>query len=142
MFRTFLVAALIALVPLAPASAQRNKPAVPDLTAGGQADDKHDWNLGPTGARGWMWGWKRETTDARQILVTEVTPGSPAAGVLLRGDVILGVGDVPFKGDPRRVLGDAITAAEGRKGKGRLTLLVWRGGDRQMVEIILPILSE
>ena len=27
---------------------------VPDLTAGGVKDDLHDWNLGPTGARGWI----------------------------------------------------------------------------------------
>ncbi len=26
---------------------QKGKPPVPDLTAGGQADNKHDWNLGP-----------------------------------------------------------------------------------------------
>ena len=35
-----------------------SRPQVPDLTQGGQPDGLHDWNLGPTGARGWIWGWK------------------------------------------------------------------------------------
>jgi len=33
------------------------------LTQGDRPDGTHDWNLGPTGARGWIWGWKLETTD-------------------------------------------------------------------------------
>jgi hypothetical protein len=53
---------------------------VPDLTKGGKPDKKHDWNLGPTGARGWMWGRSLETTHARQILITKVDKGSPADG--------------------------------------------------------------
>jgi hypothetical protein len=35
---------------------------VPDLTQGGKKDDTHDWTLGPTGARGWIWGRDLETT--------------------------------------------------------------------------------
>ena len=75
------------------------KPPVPDLTAGGQKDQRHDWNLGPTGARGWIWAWQLETTDSRQILVTKVAQGSPADGVLEVGDVILGTGGRPFTED-------------------------------------------
>ncbi len=139
-----LAAAALALLLLAsPAAAfQRNTPPLPDLTAGGTTDGKHDWNLGPTGARGWMWGWKLETTDARQVLVTAVEPGSPAAGVLAVGDVILGVGAAPFTRDPRRALGDAITAAEGRAGGGRLELLRWREGKREPVTLELPVLGD
>ena len=37
---------------------------------GGTKDASHDWNLGPTGARGWIHGKDLETSDARQILVT------------------------------------------------------------------------
>jgi len=121
--------------------AQRKKPAVPDLTAGGQVDDKHDWNLGPTGARGWIWGWKLETTDARQILITQVEPGTPAGRVLQPGDVILGIDDTPFEQDARKSLGRAITAAESAKGKGRLRLLRWRDGSRKSVELRLPVLG-
>jgi hypothetical protein len=28
----------------------------PDLTQGGKKDGTHDWLLGPTGARGWIFG--------------------------------------------------------------------------------------
>jgi hypothetical protein len=122
--------------------AQRNKPPVPDLTSGGQKDDKHDWTLGPTGARGWMWGWKLETIDARQILITKVDAGSPADGVLRVGDVILGIGTRPFDRDPRRTLGEAITAAESKRGRGTLRLLRWRDGARKTVALKLPVLGD
>lgn len=135
-----LLAVLLGSAPVA--AVQREKPAVPDLTAGGQPDEKHDWNLGPTGARGWMWGWKRETIDARQILVTQVAPGSPAEGVLEVGDVILGVEGEPFARDAREALGDAITAAESRKGRGELRLLRWRGGERAVVTLRLDVLGD
>ncbi|MGA1608020.1 MAG: DUF6288 domain-containing protein, partial [Planctomycetota bacterium] len=120
-----LIACTAALL-AATAPAQRNKPQVPDLTAGGKRDDKHDWNLGPTGARGWMWGWKRATTDARQILITRVANGSPADGLLEVGDVVLGLAGEPFTADARQALGAAITAAEATDG--RLELLRWRDG--------------
>lgn len=121
---------------------QREKPVVPDRTAEGERDDNHDWNLGPTGARGWMWAWKLETTDARQILVTEVAPGAPADGVLAIGDVILGVGSAPFDRDRRRALGDAITAAESARGGGELRLLRWRADEREVVTLELPVLED
>jgi len=124
------------------AAAQRQKPAVPDLTAAGETDGKHDWNLGPTGARGWMWGWKLETSDARQVLITEVAEGSPADGELRPGDVLLGLDGERFDGDPRVLLGNAITAAETRKGKGRLTLTRWRDGEVESVRLRLPVLGD
>lgn len=143
MLRTTLALAtcLLAALPAAGA-AQRNKPPVPDLTAGGETDGKHDWNLGPTGARGWMWGWKLETREARQVLITAVAPGSPADGVLEVGDVLLGVGDAPFSSDPRRALGEAITAAEGRAGRGELELMRWRDGETRTVTLALPRLGD
>ena len=91
---------VLAVAGAASASTQRQKPPVPDLTAGGEADDKHDWTLGPTGARGWIWGWNLETADARQILITEVAEGSPAEGNLEVGDVVLGVGAGPSTTTP------------------------------------------
>ena len=75
---------------------------VSDLTQGGQRDESHDWNLGPTGATGWIWGKDHHSTDSRQILITQVDQGSPADGVLEVGDVILGVGDKPFTADARK----------------------------------------
>ncbi len=47
---------------------------VPDLTRGGRIPDRwaHDWTLGPTGMRGWIYSDKLVTTDARQIQITEI----------------------------------------------------------------------
>ena len=44
----------------------------PDFTKGDAipAKAKNDWNLGPTGLRGWMFFDKLVTTDARQIAIT------------------------------------------------------------------------
>ena len=113
----------------------------PDLTKGGQKDDKHDWTLGPTGAKGWMWGRLLETTDTRQILITQVDKGSPADGVLRVGDVILGVEGELFAADARKSFGRAITAAETRGGQGVLRLLRWREGKQKSVEIRLAVLG-
>ncbi len=56
---------------LAGATAQKTAPPVnPDFIKGGQRDDFHDWTLGPTGLRGWIFGSKCETSEARQILFT------------------------------------------------------------------------
>jgi len=67
----------------------------PDLTRGGKPDSDHRWTLGATGARGWVWSHYvaggSENTDARQILITEVAKGSPADGVLKKGDVVTGL---------------------------------------------------
>ena len=123
-------------------AASRNRPpAVPDLTQGGVKDDLHDWNLGPTGARGWIWGWKLETTLSRQILITEVDKGSPAHGRLQVGDVILGVGDRPFDSDARKALGRAITQAEKTENGGRLDLTVWRSAQTRQVTLPLKIMG-
>ncbi len=117
------------------------KPPVPDLTRGGQPDRSHDWTLGPTGARGWIWGWMGHTTDARQVLVTDVAKGSPADGVLAKGDVILGVDGKPFVDDARIVLARAITQAETEKGGGILRLLRWREGRTENVQVKLPVVG-
>ena len=117
------------------------KPPVPDLTRGGTKDDKHDWTLGPTGARGWIWGWDLETTDGRQILVTQVDKASPADGVLQVGDVILGTGGKPFAADARKRFGRAIIEAETPRNKGILKLLLWRKGKKRPVQVKLKVLG-
>jgi len=114
---------------------------VPDLTQGGEKDDKHDWNLGPTGARGWIWGRLLETTDARQILITEVDDGSPADGVLAVGDVILGVDGKPFTEDARKRFGRAITEAEKEENGGILRLIRWRDGKQEDVQVKLAVMG-
>jgi hypothetical protein len=136
--RVVLAAALSLAAAPAPAA---DKPPVPDLTQGGQPDKGHDWTLGPTGARGWVWAWRGHSTDARQILVTVVATGSPADGVLQKGDVLLGVDGKPFDGDARILFARAVTAAETEAKQGALRLLRWRGGKTETVDVKLPVLG-
>ena len=121
----------------------RSKMANPDFTLGDKApkDATHDWTLGATGARGWMFSDKLVTTDARQIAITKVENNSPADGILAVGDVILGVGGKPFSYDPRTELGKALTTAESEAGGGNLSLLRWRGDKRENVVLELPVLG-
>ena len=134
----FLAAPLPALV------AGNLKPVeMPDFTKGDAipADAKHDWNLGPTGLRGWMFCDKMVTADARQIFITSVEKGSPADGILVVGDVLLGVGGKPFSYDPRTEFGKALTVAESQAGGGKLTLTRWQGGKAEEVVVKLPVLG-
>jgi hypothetical protein len=84
----------LAVLPGAPSAApvKLKNLANPEFTQGETipAGAPHDWNLGATGARGWIHCDKLATTDARQVFITQVAKGSPADGVLAAGDVILG----------------------------------------------------
>jgi Family of unknown function (DUF6288)/HEAT repeats len=115
-------------------------PPIPDFTQGGKTDGSHDWTLGATGARGWMYAWKH-TAEARQILVTAVAKGSPADGVLQADDVILGAGGKPFDDDARIQFANALMAAEQETAKGDLKLIRWRAGTTATVEIKLPVMG-
>jgi hypothetical protein len=55
---------LLGWMVMIPVAGAGEKPPVPDFTQGGKKDDTHDWTLGPTGARGWVFGWKGQTADA------------------------------------------------------------------------------
>jgi hypothetical protein len=101
--RLLLVVLLLAATRASQAVAKKKADANPDFTKGQKAEAYHDYNLGPTGARGWIYG-KGATADARQILVTQVAKGSPADEVLEVGDVILGVGGKPFGSDAKEYL--------------------------------------
>jgi hypothetical protein len=122
-------------------AAPKEKASLPDFTQGGRKGDSHDWNLGPTGARGWVYGAKGQTAEARQILVTDVASGSPADGVLKAGDVILGIGDQPFRDDARIAFARGITAAETETGGGVLKLVRWREGQTQTVTLKLAVMG-
>ncbi len=116
------------------------KPSIPDFTTGGKPDESHDWLLGPTGLRGWMYFRHEDLTAAsRQILITAVDKGSPADGVLRVNDVILGVFGRLFADDARRSFGRAITTAEEKTGK--LPLIIWRAGKNSTVELKLQVLG-
>jgi hypothetical protein len=132
---------LLGLADDALAARARTKPPVPDFTQGGKKGDSHDWTLGPTGARGWMYGWGGHTNESRQILVTAVAKGSPADGVLAVGDVIRGVGGSLFNSDARIALAKAIGKAEASAGKGVLRLCRWRDGKTAEVTLSLPVLG-
>jgi Family of unknown function (DUF6288)/HEAT repeats len=115
------------------------KPPIPDFIQGGKTDGSHDWNLGPTGACGWIYAWKN-TNEARQILITTVEAGSPADGVLQKDDVILGVGDHFFDGDARIQFARAIAAAEA-SASGTLRLIRWRAEKTEEVSLRLAVLG-
>ena len=114
-----------------------------DFTRGDKipAGANHDWTLGATGARGWMFSNKLVTTDARQIVITQVAKDSPADGILAVGDVILGAGGVPFSYDPRTELGKALTTAESEASGGNLSLVRYRAGKTENVILKLPVLG-
>ncbi|MDA7908212.1 DUF6288 domain-containing protein, partial [Akkermansiaceae bacterium] len=136
-----LSAFLILSSPLLFAAGPKVKLTLPDFTKGDSIPEgaRHDWNLGATGARGWIFSDKMETSTARQIAITKVTAGSPADGTLKAGDVILGVGGNKFSYDPRTEFGKALSVAEA--GSGLLKLLRWRDGSSTTVSIKLPVLG-
>jgi hypothetical protein len=138
------VAALVLLSHLAAPPLRAAPPTttdIPDFTRGDTIPEgaTHDWTLGPTGARGWMYSNKLETSEARQIYVTKVENGSPSDGVLRPGDVILGIAGRPFAYDPRTELGKAVGAAEATDGK--LDLMRWREGKTTRVVLRLQVLG-
>jgi hypothetical protein len=118
-------------------------PQVPDLTAGGEHDPaKISWNLGTTGAAGWIWSGPHEGTQgARQIYITAVAKGSPAAGVLSVGDVILGAHGKPFTRDARKEFANALSVAESKEKQGKLVLSVWNGGKTREVTVPLKVMG-
>ncbi|MHC4253110.1 MAG: DUF6288 domain-containing protein [Planctomycetota bacterium] len=78
-------------------------------TTSQHASDRYQTNLGPTGAMGWVY--------MNRIYIESVAKGSPAEGLLEKGDYLLGVNGRTFpKIDPRPMLGEAITRAEASDG--------------------------
>lgn len=134
------IVSLLASASLLMAAGGGGKAALPDFTKGDPIPEgfTHDWNLGPTGLRGWIYSDQLVTTDARQILITNVDAGSPADGILAKGDVILAVGGKKFSYEPRAEFGKAVTAAE---ISGKLDLTRWRGGKEDIVSLKLPVLG-
>lgn len=145
LFATCLVAAALVCPPVLAQESHNNRPPVPDLTQGGQPSSNHTWTLGATGARGWFWNWKLasgvQNDDARQILITDVAEGSPAAGLLKPGDVITGIDGQPFRSDARCAFAQAVTDAETEARAGVLKLLRWRDGQTVDIQLKLRILG-
>ncbi len=127
-------------------------PVNPDLTKGktNSVNRAQNWNLGPTGMRGWIYTHPasymdsvqgRITTASRQILVTEVASNTPADGVFRTGDVILGVAGQLFTDDARQSFGHAITEAEKESNGGVLKLLRFRDGQTNDVALQLKVMG-
>jgi hypothetical protein len=124
---------------------------VPDLTKDTQSvDRKLTYNLGATGLRGWIYtkaannldaAQGRTTLASRQILVTHVGAASPADGIVLVDDVILGVDGKPFGDDARKAIAWAIQEAETEARGGVLKLRIWRAGQVQDLELKLAVLG-
>jgi len=142
LFSLALAAFIAAPVP-AFAAAKGQAITMPDFTKGDTVakDGPHDWTLGPTGARGWIYTANGHSAEARQILVTTVAKGSPAAAGLSTGDVILGVDGKSFSGDARIQFANAIGVAETEQGGGKLRLLRWRAGKSEETVVTLPVLG-
>jgi len=123
--------------------------APPDATKD-YIDATFTYNLGPTGARGWIYSTGNEwmfvpeglTRESRQIKITAVEKGSPADGILQEDDVILGIGSGVFTEDARKSLGVAIGEAEMTEHKGQLPLKIWRKGTiRDNVSVPLAVMG-
>ncbi len=130
-----LTLALAGAILLAPAIAS----AAPDVSVikwSPVAKRQYQVGLGPTGARGWVNG--------SRIEVAYVAPGSPAAGVLVSGDTIIGANGAAFAEgeDPRVALGNAIGESESAAKKGALMLTLSRNGKTAIVTVPLPVLGE
>lgn len=122
---------------------------IPDFTKGEEQEIKNRKDrmrprvMGPTGLWGITYAQKMlegATRDARQFLITEVEPGSPADGKILQGDVILGVDGQNFESDARKVYAEAIHKAE--ETNGILSLRIWRNESEQDVELTLKVLGK
>lgn len=137
-----IAAVMLALLCVSPlAQAAKAPAAVPDLTKETPTKTTNSYNLGPTGALGWMFVEAGMTEKSRQILVTAVEKDSPADGKLATGDVILGVFGQPFADDARKCFGLAIGRAETEAACGVLPLTIWRQGKTQTIELKLQVMG-
>lgn len=92
------------------------------------AQDNMLTNLGPTGAKGWIY--------LNRFYIDMTEPGSPAEGLLKKGDYVLGVNGKKFPDvDPRVMLGNEINQSESSNGK--LALLVGNQGKERTVTVLL-----
>ncbi len=87
-------------------------------------------HLGPTGLFG--------VTSTKDIKVTRVVDGSPAAGKIKVGDIITAAGESTFNGQTRQQLAAAIDQAQTKKANGTLVLTL-KGGKK--VDLKLRVLG-
>jgi len=144
-------AALLAFFCLLTAAeaAEKTLPPIPDLTKGGELTRHNAFLVGPAGFNSWIWRPRQRSDDKkhiRQFQVEAVEKGSPADGILEKGDVILGANGsgasrVPlFDQHPEYGIADAINEAEARN-PATLKLLLWRKGRTKTVKLRLETLG-
>jgi len=92
-------------------------------------------HLGPAG----LWGFPA----GQNIWVNKITPGSPADGKVLPGDVIYGANGKAFPADrsSRDYFAMAITEAETKEAGGKLTISIRRNGEFIQVPIQLKVMG-
>ena len=140
-----LVPALTAfLVTFATAGGPKGKMTNPDFTKGDPIPEgaTHDWNLGATGARGWMFSDKLVTTDARQIAITKVDEGisrrrHPRGG--RRASSASEASRFPMTRAPNWARRSP--SPNRRPVTGNLTLTRWRDGKTEEIVFKLPVLG-
>ncbi len=122
---------------------------IPDLTKGEELTRRNEFLVGPAGFTCDIWRARQGSNEhefIRQCRVIEVEEGSPADGLLRKGDVILGADGngagrvVPFSSHPHQAIGDAVTAAEACD-PATLNFLVWREGKTGVVGLTLETLG-
>lgn len=96
------------------------------LTSAAFSEQKNEHLIGPTGIMAEL--------GKNQIQVLAVDAGSPAAGKLKKGDVIIGAGDEKFSKDVRQQIATAIEQAEGADLGGKLTLTL-KGGAKTELQL-------
>ncbi len=130
-------------------AAEKTLPPIPDLTKGGELTRHNAFLVGPAGFNSWIWRPRQRSDDKkhiRQFQVEAVDKGSPADGILAKGDVIIGAdgsgaATVPlFDRHPEYGIADAINEAEARN-PAALKLLRWRKGKTETVTLTLETLG-
>ncbi len=108
---------------------------------GGLAEASQQWILGTTGCQGEFEEGIYHTKNSRKIRISEVTAGTPAEGKLVVGDLITGLDGKTFESDARVAFAKAPTFAESEAGRGRLSVVRDRNGQRSNVVLNVPVMG-
>jgi len=149
--RQLIIVAMCLCVATAVKAVDEPGSAVPDLTQGGELTRENVRWVGPVGIECGSWRARQRSDDQqyiRQLLVKSVDEGSPADGILMEGDMILGADGSGaarvqlFEGAQWSMIpiAEAITEAE-KRNPALLKLLIWRKGKTSTVTIKLETLG-
>ena len=96
------------------------------------------WPVGKTGIHA------RDINRRTEIVVVAIERGSPADGLVMVDDILLGANGRLFADpmDPRPALGYALVESATEAGAGRLTLQLLRAGEPMNVEVKIPVTGD